>query len=99
MFRDAAEQLFGHLGVKVVTGQQYLGGFVGSDDERHAFVTKKVQQWCNFVQKFAEIAVTQPQAAYAALSKSLQSEWTFLLRAVPRCGFLFQDLVGTDLVG
>ena len=75
-----------------MTGQRYLGGFVGSDDERCTFVTKKVQQWCNFVQKFADIAVTQPQAAYAALSKSLQSEWTFLLRAVPRCEFLFQDL-------
>ena len=92
MFHDAAEQLFGHLGVQVVTGQQNLGGFVGSDDEQYAFVNKNIQQWCNFVQKFADNAVSQPQAAYAALSKSLQSEWTFLLRAVPKCEFLFQDL-------
>ena len=85
MFYGAAKQLFGHLGVKVVTVQWYLGGFVGSDDERNAlFVNEKVQQWCNLVQKFADIAV-------AALSKSLQSEWTFVC-AVPKCELLFQDL-------
>ena len=38
---DAAESLFGHLGVKVVTGQRYLGSFVGSDDKQHSFIKIK----------------------------------------------------------
>ena len=40
----------------------------------------------------AGAAVTQPQLAYAALSRSLQHEWKFLLRVVPQCGQLFQEL-------
>ena len=38
------------------------------------------------------MSVSQPQLAYAALSRSLQHEWTFLLRVVPQCGQLFQKL-------
>jgi len=34
----------------------------------------------------------QPQDAYAAFTKSLQSEWPFLLRVIPHCGPLFADL-------
>ena len=40
----------------------------------------------------SEAALTQPQLAYVALSRSLQHEWTFLLRVVPQCGQLFQEL-------
>ena len=40
----------------------------------------------------AEGAFTQPQLAYAALTKSLQHEWNFLLRVVSQCGPLFQDV-------
>ena len=40
----------------------------------------------------SEAASSQPQLAYAALSKSLQHEWTFLLHVVPQCGQLFQKL-------
>ena len=40
----------------------------------------------------SEAALTQPQLAYAALSKSLQHEWNVLLRVVPQCGQLFQEL-------
>ena len=40
----------------------------------------------------SEAALTQPQLAYAALSRSLQHEWTFLLHVVLQCGQLFQKL-------
>ena len=40
----------------------------------------------------AEAASTQPQLANAALTKSLQHEWNFLLHVVSQCGPLFQDL-------
>ena len=40
----------------------------------------------------AGTTVTQPRFAYAALSKSLQREWNFLLYIVPQCGQLFQEL-------
>ena len=38
------------------------------------------------------MASSQPQAAFAALTKSLQSEWLFSLGVIPHCGPLFVDL-------
>ena len=38
------------------------------------------------------MAVSQPQAAYAALTKSLQCEWIYLQRVVPHCHALFAPL-------
>ena len=52
----------------------------------------KVHWWVGHIDLLSEAALTQPQLAYAALSRSLQHEWTFLLRVVPQCGQLFQEL-------
>ena len=38
------------------------------------------------------MAVPQPQAAYVALTKSLQCEWVYLQRVVPDCRSLFAPL-------
>ena len=52
----------------------------------------KVCRWVGHINVLAEAASTQPQLAYAAVTKSLQHEWNFLLRVVPQCGPLSQDL-------
>ena len=52
----------------------------------------KVHRWVRNLDVLSEAALSQPQLAYAALSRSLQHEWTFLLRVVPECGQLFQEL-------
>ena len=38
---------------------------------------QKVLQWSTHVRTLASTALMQLQAAYAALTKSLQSEWLF----------------------
>ena len=40
----------------------------------------------------SEASLSKPQLAYAAVSRSLQHKWTFLLRVVPQCSQLFQKL-------
>ena len=88
---DAAA-VFGDLGVQVVTGDRFIGGFIGSCGERDEYVMYKVNRWVRYIDVLSEAASSQPQLAYAALSRSLQHEWTFLLRVVPLCGQLFQKL-------
>jgi len=44
------------------------------------------------VLKLSKIAEKQPQAVFAALTKSLQCEWQFLQRVVPGCCDLFTPL-------
>jgi len=76
----------------VVTGHKFLGGFIGSRSERDEYVLSKVYRWVEHGDVLAKAALTQPQLAYAAFSRSLQHEWTFLLCVISQCGLVFQEL-------
>ena len=52
----------------------------------------KVHQWVLDIKNLSRVAISQPQAAYCALVKSLQREWIFLHRVVPDCCSLFTEL-------
>ena len=54
-----------------MTGHRFLGGFLGSCGERDKYVMSKVHEWVEHVDVLDGAAVTQPQLAYAALSRSL----------------------------
>ena len=73
-----AESLFGPLDIKVVCSHQFLDGVLGDDSARESFVLDRVRQWVSDVKNLSRLAVPQPQAAFAAFTKSLQHEWTFL---------------------
>ena len=75
-----------------MTGHRFLGEFLGSRGERDEYVISKVRKWVGHVNALAEAAVTQLQLAYAALSRSLQHKWNFLICVVPQCGQLFREL-------
>ena len=90
--KDAAKALFGELGIKIVSGHRFLGGFVGEKDEVHDFVLEKVTTWTSGVIKLAEAAEFYPQAAFAALSKSMQFQWSYLQRVLPDCDSCFEVL-------
>ena len=81
-WRSEAVAVFGDLGVQVVTGHRFLVGFIGSQSEKDEYVISKVRRWVGHLDVLAEAASTQ----------SLQHEWTFLLRVVPQCGQLFQEI-------
>ena len=53
--------------------------------------------WDYDIHHLSHMAESQPQAAYAALTKSLQREWIFLQRVVPMCCTLFANLETTLL--
>ena len=56
------------------------------------YVKLKVSNWIDAVKKLAGIATTQPHAAFAAFTQSLQGQWTFLTRAMLEVSHLFQPL-------
>ena len=89
---NEAYAIFGDLGIQVVTGHRFLGGFIGNHSERDEYVRSKVRRWVGHLDLLSEAALTQPQLAYAALSRFLQHEWTFLLHVVPQCSQLFQEI-------
>ena len=75
-----------------VDGFRYLGGFIGAVDDQSKWVEKQVKAWVEGVKLLSQAAKRYPQAAYAGLSKSLQSEWQYLQRSTPGISHLFQPL-------
>ena len=69
---------------------------LGDISARDEFVSCKVRQWVSDCTHLAQLAVPQPQAAFAALTKCLQGEWVYLQRVIPGCDSLFSDL--TDIL-
>ena len=80
-----ARSLFQDLGVHIVTSCRFLGGVIGDAVGKNEFIFHKVKEWSQYVEALSKLAVNQPQAAYVALSKSLQHEWAFLQLITPHC--------------
>ena len=91
-YLNQAASLFSDLGIKVVSGSRFLGGFVGECSMASDFVAQKVKMWVDCVQRLSDVAKVQPQAAHAAVSRSLQFEWSFLQRVIPNCAAAFVPL-------
>ena len=66
--------MFQHLGNKVVNSYRFLGEFIGDRETTKQFLDNKITGWVNNLVKLSKAAESQPQAAFAALSKSMQFE-------------------------
>ena len=91
-FFDEAEHIFKDLGVKIVTGQRFLGGFIGLASDTESWLDEKIRSWVSAVEKLSKVAVDEPQAAFVALSKSVQNEWLFIQRVVAQSESAFSPL-------
>ena len=90
---DAAVSIFANTGVNVTPdGRPYLGAAMGSQEYVAGQVESKVNEWISNVQCLATIAVTQPHAAFSALTHGLMSKWTYLSRTIPDIGPLLRPL-------
>ena len=67
-----ATAYFRGMGMQIVTGSRYLGGFVGERGTETQWVQTKVEGWAESVKNMAGVAHKHPQSAYADLQKSLQ---------------------------
>ena len=52
----------------------------------------KIESWMKSIHILSDVALKQPQAAYVAVSKSLQNEWSYMQRVFPDCEELFSPL-------
>ena len=68
------EEFFRGMGLHLVTGSRYLGGFVGDRAAEKIWLTGKVEGWAESVGTLAGVACKHPHSAYAGLQKSLQQD-------------------------
>ena len=68
-YHAAAVSIFTGMGVNMTPeGRPYLGAAIGSREYVTAQVESKVNEWISCVQHLATLAVTQPHAAFSALT-------------------------------
>ena len=88
-FKVEAERMFSDVGIKVVSGLRFLGGYIGEDDECELYVKQKIEKWVHCEASLSKAAESQPQATFAVLVKSIQCEWRFLQRVFQIVRFYF----------
>ena len=83
-FMELARGVFANTSVRIVSeGVRYLGSAIGEAPFRESFVCDKVAEWGIELDQLANIARTEPQAAYAALTHGLRGRWTYIFRTLP----------------
>ena len=79
-----AKRIFSPLGVKVTCkGDRHLGAVIGTTEFREEYVKRKVECWVKDIEELAEIALEEPQIAFAAFIKGLSHRWTYVMRTIP----------------
>jgi len=90
---EAAKEIFDGTGINITTeGKKHLGAPLGSPSFVEDFVTCKVKEWTEEVEKLAAVAGSQPQAAYAAFVHGTKTKWNYICRTTPNCSHLLQPL-------
>ena len=90
---DAETSAFADTGVNITSeGRPYLGAAIGSEEFVENYVKLKVSSWHSILLKLATIAMTQPHAAYSALTHGVLSKWIYLSCTVPNIGHLLKPL-------
>ena len=79
-----AKALFADTNVHItIHGKCHLGAALGSRSFAEEYVSSKVEEWVKEIVNLAEVATSQPHAAYVAFTHGLSSCWNFLFRTVP----------------
>ena len=73
-----SEEFFWGMGIQVVTGHRYLGGFIGDREAEKRWLTGKLTGWAESMETLAGVSCKHPQSVYAELQKSFQQEWAFV---------------------
>jgi hypothetical protein len=87
-----ANKEFEDLGFKVTAGIPFLGGFIGKEAGRDAWLEEKIQVWGDYIKQLSSVAGIYLQSVYAGMQKSLQAEYIFVQRVIKGTGPKFEGI-------
>ena len=93
--------VFANSSVKcTASGKRHLGASIGSKEFRKDYANEKINEWCDEMKKLSEIALVEPQAAFAAFTHGELHKFRYFLRTIPGMEEYLQplDSVITDLI-
>ena len=80
---ETAQHIFNGSNINVTTsGKRHLGAALGSHDFKTKYIEEKVSKWCEEIQNLADIAKSQPHAAYSAYIHGLQHRYSYFIRTI-----------------
>ena len=80
---ELAQDIFQNSLINITTsGKRHLGAALGSTDFKADYIKSKVDKWCNEIKNLAEIAKSQPHAAYSAYTHGQQHKYRYFLRTI-----------------
>ena len=85
----AAKAALGQFDFRYQEGARYIGGFIGTEEAKTAWLQPRIDAWVERIKALARIALHYPQTAYAGLSKLLQAEWQYMHRVTGDVGAHF----------
>ena len=81
---EEATRIFAECKMTITTeGTKYLGTPIGDEAFVNRSIEQKIAEWVKEIKQLSSIAQSEPQAAFAAFTHSVASEWLFFLRTVP----------------
>ena len=82
-YQDKAKQIFQSSKITITTeGHRHLGSVMGSKTFKESYIKELVSKWCEELTKLSEIAMTQPQAAYAAFTSGYKYKFSYFMRTI-----------------
>ena len=78
-----------HHVFKVSTGTHYLGGYIMDDESKHNCQRERTLTWEKNISTISKTAGKYSQESYAAVVRTIQSEWIFLQRVTWDTGDVF----------
>ena len=80
-FLHNAESIFADSGINITShGRPYLGAPLGLPEFIEEYLSFKVGEWTSSITILSETAVSQPHAAYSALTHGLSSKWSYVAK-------------------
>ena len=80
---EEATRIFAECKMTITTeGTKYLGTPSGDEAFVSMSIEQKIAEWVEEIKQLSSIAQSEPQAAFAAFTHSVASEWLFFLRTV-----------------
>ncbi len=81
-YRDKAKSMFPNLDITDI-GHKYLGSYIGNEEGTADFMQHKLSEWMEDIVELSNIAIREPQVAYAAFIYGLSKRWNDVCRTTP----------------
>ena len=90
---ETAINMFRGTGVNItMSGKRHLGAALGTIQFRHQYTNDLVKEWTAQIIMLAEIARSEPHAAYTCFTHGLRHRFNYFMRTIPGIAELLQPV-------